>query len=113
MLQIEHTDTFSGEANYCWVKRWIAPSELTDAQAVRLAKKLAGFTGHRCKVSKYGDLIDIRPSGICQVVFVSYVEEEFSHGDFVDAKGEPIARAQRAAYGKQGPESEPSASHLD
>ena len=56
MYRIEVTDTFAGEANYCWVKR------------------VAGWQGW-CRVrldSWCGDTIVIRPtdsSGICQIAF--------------------------------------------
>lgn len=73
MYQLEHTDTFGGDANYCWVRREDLPSaEYTDRQLVRRAKAFAGFTGLRCKVENYGDMIRITPSSICQTVFVTW-----------------------------------------
>ncbi len=75
MYEVEHTDTFGGEANYCWVRRYQIPDG-TRAALVRRAKALTGLTGHRCKVyDQGGDLIEIRPQGLCQVVFVSWVED--------------------------------------
>ncbi len=92
MITIEHTDTFQGESNYCWVNRWHCKAELTDKQAVRLAKKLAGLTGHRCEVSYYGDMIDIRPRRMCQVIFVGYDEADRAerHGVEIDSHGDPV-----------------------
>ena len=75
--QLEHTDTFGGEANYCWVRRALLqlPENATRRQIVRRAKAWAGLTGERCDVSDYGDTIDIRPRRICHVVFVTWHDE--------------------------------------
>ena len=71
-FDIEITDTFGGEANYSWVRRHTleAPSEITGLALVRRAKKKADWSGVRCKVSKYGDTIEIRPVGMCCVLFI-------------------------------------------
>lgn len=75
MYQLEHTDTFGGEANYCWVNRAELPAkEYTYRQFVRLAKAFAGFTGLRCNVENYGDMIRITPRGMCQTVFVTWAD---------------------------------------
>lgn len=74
-INFEHTDTYGGESNYSWVKRetiTLHPSKnLSDLAIVRRAKAWAGFTGLRCRVEKYGDMIAIYPRGLCQVVFVT------------------------------------------
>ena len=69
---IEITDTFGGEANYSWVRRHsiAAPAEITDIALVRRAKRKADWSGVRCKVSKYADTIEIRPVGMCCVLFI-------------------------------------------
>lgn len=74
-FQFEYTDTFSGEANYSWVKREDVelPATITDRALVRRAKAWAGLTGCRCNVSNCGDMIDIRPQGSCTVLFISAV----------------------------------------
>lgn len=76
MTTIEHTDTFGGEANYCWAKRWSTKKELTDLQLVRLAKRLTGLTGVRCRREDYGDMLALYPQGICQVVFIAYSDAD-------------------------------------
>ena len=76
MIALEHTDTFGGEANYCWVRRTTLPDGLTDLQIVRRAKAWAGLTGVRCRVDNYGDMIAIYPQGICHVVFATYEEPQ-------------------------------------
>ncbi len=85
--QVEVTDTFGGESNYSWVRRTTidVPAALphhnaqqdqqrTRRSLVRQAKAFAGYTGHRCAVSDYGDMIEIRPRGICQVCFVTWID---------------------------------------
>lgn len=75
-IHFEHTDTFGGEANYCWVRRHTLPEgDYTDRQLVRAAKRFAGFTGLRCEVENYGDMIRITPTGrgrILQTVFITF-----------------------------------------
>ena len=74
--QIEHTDTFGGEANYGWVHRETLPDKkYSDRQLVIRAKKFAGFTGMRCEVNTYGDMIQITPRGMCQTVFVTWEDD--------------------------------------
>lgn len=70
---IEMTDTFGGEANYCWVRRAIidAPSDASSRLLTRRAKKALGIsTPHRI-TSDLGDLIriDLRNNPIC--IFIS------------------------------------------
>jgi len=77
MYQIEVTDTFAGEANYAWVRRHAldAPATLSQRALVRRAKALIGWTGVRCDVYDYGDMLDIRPRGAGVVCFVTYGED--------------------------------------
>ena len=68
---IEVTDTFGGEANYCWVRRETLelPSGLSDRAIVRRAKRAVGLTGVRCETERHGDGFEIRPRGACVVCF--------------------------------------------
>jgi hypothetical protein len=75
MIRIEHTDTFGGESNYSWVRRTEIPNNKSRRSIVRQAKKFAGITNVRCVVDDFGDLIAIRPRGLCQVVFCTWGEE--------------------------------------
>lgn len=88
--QIEYTDTFGGEANYCWCRRWFCKEDLTDAQAIRLAKALADLTGHPCRKVEMGDTVALYPRDICQVVFVGYSESGFEKGTEVDRHGNDV-----------------------
>jgi hypothetical protein len=76
---IEHTDTFSGVANYGWVNRHTVECPHDDrAKArrwlVRRAKALCGLTGQRATATDHGDMIEIRPAGLCQVVFITWTD---------------------------------------
>lgn len=74
-VKIEVTDTFSGDPNYSWVKR--KELDLMDALSkysiVRRVKKEIGWSGQRCLTVDYGDSIELRPYGVCQVAFISFI----------------------------------------
>lgn len=89
---IEVTDTFGGEANYSWVRRYTMDSRVGEPQRelVRRAKALAGWTGMRCAVDAYGDAYAIRPVGRsapCWVAFVNWTDDAAPAADD-DAQGE-------------------------
>jgi hypothetical protein len=71
--QIEYTDTFAGESNYSWVRRYTIQAK-NDRAAIRAAKAAVGLTGMRCIKSDYGDCIDLRPVGCCTVLFITQGE---------------------------------------
>lgn len=77
-IQYEVTDTFCGEANYSWVSRGVIKgkqSELfSNLAAVRRVKKEIGWNGIRCKVTDYGDMIELHPYGMLQVCFITFHE---------------------------------------
>jgi len=75
MWHVEHTDTFAGQANYCWVHHHTiteGKKPLSRLALVRRAKSLCGMSGVRCRVYNYGDMIEIRPVGYCQVIFITW-----------------------------------------
>lgn len=79
-IDIEVTDTFGGEANYCWVRRTRVTTADTPYHIVRAAKRFAGLTGVRCQVSCIGggalamcELIEIRPVGKRAPAIVCFV----------------------------------------
>lgn len=83
---VELTDTFAGEANYCWVKRRTIRIPLNDAEGAqarkrydsrikREAKAAVGLTGVRGKWSDFGDGFEFRPRGLLQVMFVTYNDQ--------------------------------------
>jgi len=93
----EYTDTFAGEANYCWVRRGI----IRDAQPRRevyvagdwdkikqricnAARREAGLAGVKSRRSDFGDMV--RYDQGCTVLFVEL-------GEFwpVDGDSEPVS----------------------
>ena len=72
--EYEYTDTFGGEANYCWVERGEikAPDIKT---AMRRARKELGLAGRKGKAD-FWDCLSARwsPSGCCTVLFVNFKE---------------------------------------
>jgi hypothetical protein len=83
--QFEKTDTFGGEANYCWVKREIVqvPDGTSDKLIVALAREWAGW-GVRSEIENYGDAITLRPRGVCEVVFITTVYEPPEEGTWAN-----------------------------
>lgn len=77
MYHIEVTDTFGGEANYCWVKRGTTRAT-TRRGLIEAAKRLAGWDGWcRVKAEDWGDTLVVRPtntSGVNQIAFVTWAE---------------------------------------
>jgi hypothetical protein len=58
----EYTDTFSGEANYSWLRRG----------KVKARSMLgAGISGMDCRRDDFGDSVALFPRGACVVLFVS------------------------------------------
>jgi len=96
--EVEYTDTFGGEANYCWVKRaTVTMPELThygytesttgqgiaingnyskanrayERELMKRAKAAVGLTGVKGRKHDCGDTIDFRPYGSCTVMFIN------------------------------------------
>lgn len=70
-VDVEYTDTFGGEANYCWVKRaeLELPCGISDRELARRAKAAMGLTGVKGKGYHSGDMYEFRPYGSCTVMF--------------------------------------------
>ena len=79
---IEVTDTFGGEANYCWVRRYSVDVR-SDKQAtiVRAAKAAAGWSGMRCAVDNYGDSFTVRPIGRHAPLWIMFITWSDGNGD--------------------------------
>lgn len=73
-IQLEITDTFGGEANYSWVRRYTldTPDDISRRALVRRIKNAAGLTGVRCATDGHGGMIVIRPVGACVVLFATF-----------------------------------------
>lgn len=74
-MHVEYTDTFGGEANYCWVRRTTLrlPCDISDLAIMRRAKAAMGLTGVRGRTDNHGDGFTFKPYGECTVMFVNTV----------------------------------------
>lgn len=66
------TDTFGGEANFSWVRKYSfdAPSDASQRLIMRRAKAAAGMSGVEGTTEDLGDSFTFRPSGRCIVAFI-------------------------------------------
>ena len=71
--QLEHTDTFGGEANYSWVNREdvMIPSKYSGPWIVRKAKEAMGLTQLDHVTSDLGDTIRVDFRQDNQVLFIT------------------------------------------
>ena len=87
---VEYTDTFAGEANYCWVKRatvhmpelthygydglhcYAKANRIAERELMTRAKAAVGLTGMRGRKESHGDTIEFRPYGLATVMFVTF-----------------------------------------
>ena len=71
--QLEHTDTFGGEANYSWVNREdvMIPSKYSGPWIVRKAKETMGLTQLDHVTSDFGDTIRVDFRQDNQVLFIT------------------------------------------
>ena len=92
----EYTDTFGGEANYCWVKRGkVSAPELTHygytgstdgtyskadkaqmREVMRQVKAELGLTGVRGVRENWGDTEVFKPYGMATVLFIEFDDGE-------------------------------------
>lgn len=73
-VYVEETDTFGGESNYSWVNRFsVTVARDTNRAIVRAVNKKLGY--RRLQSISYGDMIEIRPRGLCRVAFVTFSKD--------------------------------------
>ena len=75
MYDVEYTDTFGGEANYCWVRRARVDGK-SPLAVMRAAKAAVGLSGVRGRTYRNGDCTEFRPYGMATVMFVTWCEGE-------------------------------------
>lgn len=69
---VEVTDTFGGEANYCWVRRY----KVRAASMRGAISKVARHSGYRFRCeANYGDENRYRARGACVCAFVRWFDE--------------------------------------
>jgi hypothetical protein len=79
MWKIQVTDTFCGEPNFSWVRRYTLPkiySAKSKLAVVREAKRLAGWSGFRTTTYDYGDAYQINLPAHNQVMFLDWSDRE-------------------------------------
>ena len=91
--EYEYTDTFGGDANYCWVKRgkvhvpdltaygydgsqgYAKANKRQSRHIMRLVKAKLGLSGLRGKRDDHGDMIVWKPYRSATVLFVTYCDD--------------------------------------
>ena len=88
----EYTDTFAGEANYCWVRRgkvnvpglvhcgytgstdssYSKANKAQMREVVKLVKRDLGLTGVPCYRDDWGDTLKLTPRGSSTVIFIEW-----------------------------------------
>jgi hypothetical protein len=69
---VETTDTFGGEANYCWCDRATVVTPQNDnRRAIRMIRAAAGLTGVRARFADFGDMLEWRQPSACVVTFAT------------------------------------------
>tara|TARA_B100001059_G_C17824297_1_gene580359 strand:+ start:266 stop:520 length:255 start_codon:yes stop_codon:yes gene_type:complete len=73
--QLEHTDTFGGEANYSWVNREdvMIPSQYSGSWVVRKAKEAMGLTHLQHTTADFGECIRVDFKQHNQVLFITLI----------------------------------------
>ena len=69
MYFVEVTDTFAGEANYCWVKRFNVAAN-TERGAICKVSRETGYSFRNDGPGRYN------ARGACVVAFVEYISPE-------------------------------------
>lgn len=72
--KFEYTDTFSGVANYSWVREGTVEAK-SDLAAVRKVKAILGMQGIPCSRCEYCETIQLIPRGWCTILFIDRPEE--------------------------------------
>lgn len=70
-MAAEYTDTFGGEANYCWVTRATVnlPEGASAATISRRIKAALGISGMKGRAYQDGDRWEFRPYNSCTIAF--------------------------------------------
>lgn len=72
LYEYEMTDTFSGEANYCWVRRGTVKAR-SFRGAIIAAKRTVGWKPRRHRVTmRCGDMVRIDAKGAPVCMFITW-----------------------------------------
>ena len=75
-FKVEYTDTFSGEANYSWLRvaSFDAPEEASNSMLVRRAKKALNMSAWPTRTIDTGDGLTLLPQDGAAVLMFVYPE---------------------------------------
>lgn len=74
LYDYEMTDTYAGEANYCWVRRGQVKAR-SFRGAIIAAKRAVGWRPRRHRVTMdTGDMVRIDAKGACICMFITWAE---------------------------------------
>lgn len=75
-LKVEVTNTFQKEPQFDWFYRFEqkVKSHITDDEVVKIAKKLAGWTGRKCDREVFGYNITLHPRGKNEIMHINFIE---------------------------------------
>lgn len=85
--RVEVTDTFAGEPNYCWVRRYVVPGSNESDRAKQIAankraiKRAAGLSGAPGSWDWYGDGGAFYLRGACVVILAHWDDTLDPEGD--------------------------------
>jgi hypothetical protein len=65
---VEHTDTFGGEANYCWVHRFKVQANSAKHAATKFKQEVFFSPLPKHKTSDYGDMLRIDIGNECAFI---------------------------------------------
>lgn len=92
--EYEYTDTFAGEANYCWVKRgkvtmpclthygydglhgYTKANKTAMRELMKAVKAKLGLTGISGNLYHHGDMTEFRPYRMNTVLFITWLESD-------------------------------------
>jgi hypothetical protein len=67
---VEITDTFAGEANYCWVKRYLVESVSVQGAMAKISKE----SGYNWRVDYKGEISRYNAKGACICAFIQWCD---------------------------------------
>lgn len=72
---VEFTDTFGGEANYCWIRRYKVKAASMRGAILKAARDM-GYSGRIRKTGDFGDMVrhDVRGAAVC--AFTQWFDED-------------------------------------
>lgn len=90
LYAVEFTDTFGGEANYCWVKKFCVFAKDTRQAITRAKRHRYNAPLPRHTLNDYGDQVRIDINGACVCAFITWLDvEEYNrdyHGEIINAE---------------------------